>query len=256
VKQREMKKPTRVQSISALLEKRDHRVTFDGNVIVTQDTDELRANRMVSYTDASNHLERIEARGNSYLKRSEKAEIKSPDMDFFFGEQHQLARAVATGGAYTRSLGPDAVREASANNIESTFAQGSQASTVDTIKAQGNAVLKIHAPAAKNPGANPANRELTADDVTLQFFPDGKNIKLAEATGKAVMTVTPVRAERRADKKTIRAPRMDALFYEDGNRVKTFNARDGVRVEIEATVPDGPGQAAFTHLLNIDGVRY
>ena len=48
------------------------------------------------------------------------------------------------------------------------------------------------------------------------------------------MTVTPVRAERRADKKTIRAPRMDASFYEEGNRVKTFTATDGVRVEFEA----------------------
>src|SRR6185295_10149049 len=109
MKQTEMKKPTRVRSDSALLEKKEHRVTFDGNAIVTQDTDELRANRMVSYNDASNHIERIEARGNAYLKRSEKAEIKSPDMDFFFGEQHQLARAVATGGAYTRSLGPEPI---------------------------------------------------------------------------------------------------------------------------------------------------
>ena len=238
VKQGGIKKPTRVRSESALLEKREHRVTFDGNAIVSQDADELRANRMVSYTDATNHLERIEARGNAYLKRSEKAEIKSPDMDFFFGEQHQLARAVATGGAYSRSLGSDPLREASADNIESTFAQGASASTVDTIKAQGNAVVKIHAPAAKNPAANPANRELAADDVTLQFFPDGKNIKLADAAGKAVMTITPVRAEQRADKKTIRAPRMDASFYEEGNRVKTFNARDGVRVEIEATLPE------------------
>ncbi|MEK6323052.1 MAG: LPS export ABC transporter periplasmic protein LptC [Acidobacteriota bacterium] len=239
VKQREVKKPTRIRSESALLEKREHRVTFDGHAIVTQGTDELRADRMVSYTDATNHVERIEARGSAYLKRSEKAEIKSPDMDFFFGEQHQLARAVATRGAYTRSLGPEPVREASADHIESTFAQGAQSNGVETIKAQGNAVIKIHAPAAQNADANPAHRELAADSVTLQFFPDGRNIKLAEAAGKAVMTVTPVRAERRADKKTIRAPRMDALFYEEGNRVKTFNARDGVRVEIEATVSDG-----------------
>ena len=29
-----------------------------------------------------------------------------------------------------------------------------------------------------------------------------------------------------------------ALFFEEGNRVKTFNATDGVRVEIEATITD------------------
>jgi LPS export ABC transporter protein LptC/lipopolysaccharide transport protein LptA len=231
-------KPTRIRSETALLEKKEHRVTFDRNAIVTQAADEFRADRMVSYADASNHIERIEARGGAYLKQAERAEIKSPDMDFFFAESHQLARAVALGGASTRSLGPEPIREASAETIEATFAQGPQANAVEAITAQGNAVLKIHAPPPASESDNPAARELTADTVTMQFLPDGKNIKRAEAAGKAVMTITPVRAERRADKKTIRAPRMDALFFEEGNRVKTFSATDGVRVEIEATIPD------------------
>ncbi len=234
-----VKKPTRIRSESALLEKKEHRITFDGNAIVTQEADELRADRMVSYADASNHIERIEARGSAYLKQAEKAEIKAPDMDFFFGESHQLARAVALRGASTRSLGPEPIREASADTIEATFSQGAQANAVETITAQVNAVMKIHAPAPASNDANPAARQLTADTVTMQFFPDGKNIKHAEAAGKAVMTVTPVRAESRADKKTLRAPRMEALFFEGGNRVKTFNATEGVRVEIEATIPDG-----------------
>ncbi|HSE36156.1 MAG TPA: LptA/OstA family protein, partial [Blastocatellia bacterium] len=233
-----IKLPTRIRSESALLEKKEHRVTFEGNAIVTQGADEFRADRMVSYADASNHIERIEARGNAYLKQAEKAEIKSPEMDFFFAESHQLARAVALGGASTRSLGPEPIREARADSIEATFAEDPQASTVEVITAQGNAVLNVHAPAPAGPTDNPAERNLTADTVTMQFFPDGKNIKHAEASGNAVMTVKPVRAERRADKKTIRAPRMEALFFEEGNRVKTFTATDGVTVEIESTIPD------------------
>jgi len=235
----EVKKPTRIQSVSALLEKKEHRVTFDGNVIVTQDTDESRADRMVAYTDAGNHLERIEARGNAYLKQAEKGEIKSPDMDFFFGESHQLARAVAAGGAYTKSLGAEPVREARAQTIEATFVVGPKGNVVDTIKAQGSADIKMHAPTAGNTKSNPTERELTAEAVTLTFFSDGRNIKFAEAIGNSVMTVTPVRAEPRADKKTIRAPRMDASFYETGNRVRTFNAADAVRVEIEAMAKGG-----------------
>jgi lipopolysaccharide export system protein LptA len=232
------KKPTRIRSYSALLEKRDHRATFEGNVIVTQGTDESRADRMVAYTDSTNHVERIEARGNAFLRQAEKAEIKSPDMDFFFGDLHQLVRAVAMRGAYTRSLGPEPIREASADTIEAMFAQATPGTAVDTIKAQGNAVIRIHAPRTADNKTNPTQRELTSDTVNLQFFPDGRNISLAEATGNAVMTVTPVRAERKADKKTIRAPRMNALFYEEGNRMKTFTASDGVRIEIEAMVPD------------------
>ena len=233
-----VRKPTRVRSESAVLEKKEHRVTFDGNATVTQDSDEMRADRMVSYTDASNHLERVEARGNAYLKQADKAEIKSPDMDFFFGESHQIARAIALRGASTRSLGAEPVREASADTIEATFVQTGKANVVDTINAQGNAMMKIHAPPAANQATNPAVRDLTADTLALQFYADGRNIRRAEASGKAVMTITPVRAEPRADKKTLRAPRMEALFFEQGNRVKTFNATDGVRVEIEATVAE------------------
>ena len=233
-----VQKPTRIRSESALLEKKEHRITFDGNAIVTQGDDEFRADRMVSYADASNQIERIEARGSAYLKQADKAEIKSPDMDFFFGESRQLARAVALGGASTRSLGSEPIREASAGTIEATFADGPRGSAVETIIAVGNAMMKMHPPAAAAATANPTTRELSADTVTMQFYPDGKNIKHAEADGKAVMTITPVRAEKRADKKTIRSPRMDASFYEQGNRLKVFNAVDGVRVEIEATIPD------------------
>ena len=237
-KQPAVNKPTRIRSESALLEKKEHRVTFEGKVIVAQERDEMRADRMVSYIDGSNHLERIEARGSACLRQAEKAEIKSSDMDFFFGDSHQLARAVALGGASSRSLGVDPAREASADSIEATFAQVAQSNVLDTITAQGKAVMMIHAPSAANSTSNPAARELRADTVNLQFFPDGQNIKRAEATGNAAMTVTPVRAERRADKKTLRAPRMDAAFFDQGNRMKTFNAMDGVRVEIEPTVPD------------------
>ncbi len=234
----EEKKPTTIRSDSAILEKKEHRITFDGGAIVTQGTDELRATRMVSYTDATNHLERVEARGNSQLTQAEKGEIKSPDMDFFFNETHQLSRAVATGGAYSRSLGPEPAREASADNIEAAFVDGPRGSAIDTLKAGRNAVLKMHAPAAANSKSNPTERELTADEVTMQFFPDGRNIRLADAVGSAVMTITPTRAVRGADKKTIRAPRMNAIFFDEGNRVKSFSAADGVRVELDALVAD------------------
>jgi len=230
----ETKKPTTIRSDSAVLEKKEHRITFDGGAIVTQGTDELRATRMVSYTDATNHLERVEARGNSQLTQAEKGAIKSPDMDFFFNESHQLSKAVATGGAYSRSLGPDPAREASADNIEAAFVDGPRGSVIDSLKAGPSAVIKMHAPAAANVRVNPTERELTADEVTMQFFPDGRNIKLADAVGSAVMTITPVRAVRGADKKTIRAPRMNAIFFDEGNRVKSFTATDGVRVELEA----------------------
>ena len=230
------KEPTRIRSESALLEKKEHRATFEGNALVTRARDEMRAHRMTAYFDAGNRIDRIEARGESNLKQIDKAQIASPDMDFFFDpESHQLARAVATGGARSQSLGPPPSREARADNVEATFVNGSEGNVVDTIKALGNAIVQIHAPAAQ-PKAT--EREIKASVITLQFYPDGRNVKTADATDNAVMTVTPVRAEGRADKKTIRSPRMDAEFYEDGNRIRHYNATGGVKVEIEALVAD------------------
>ncbi len=157
-------------------------------------------------------------------------------MDFFFQEDHQLSRAVASGGAYTRSLGDGSLREAQAATIEATFTNAEQGNTLNTIKATENALIRVHPPAPAADKKNPATRELSARQVNLQFFPDGQNIRFAQATDNAVMTVTPVRAEKGAAKKTIRAPQMNAVFYEVDNRMKNFSAGGGVRVESEATV--------------------
>jgi lipopolysaccharide export system protein LptA len=174
-------------------------------------------------------------------------------MDFFFGKTHQIERAVALGGAHTQSLGAEPRREAQASTIEAMFVAGADGSAVDTIKATGNAVVKLHAQKPANEKINPTERELTASNVSLQFFTDGKNIKSAEASENAVMTVTPVRAERGANKKTIRAPQMNSSFYDEGNRVKTFNATGGVKVEIEAMVEgEHPPRITTSDHLNAD----
>ncbi|HEX5734033.1 MAG TPA: LPS export ABC transporter periplasmic protein LptC [Blastocatellia bacterium] len=229
-------KPTRIRSGSAVLDNREHQITLAGGVIVNQGQNEMRANHMVGHVTVGNRIESIQARGDSNLKQADAAEIKSEDMDFFFEEDHQLSRAVASGGAYTRSLGPGALREAQAATIEATFTNAEQGNTLNTIKASDNALIRVHPPAPAVDNKNPTTRELTARQVDLQFYPDGQNIQSAQATDNAVMTVTPVKAERGADKKTIRAPQMNAVFYERGNLMKSFAATGGVKLESEATV--------------------
>ncbi len=231
-------KPTRIRSGSAVLDNREHQITLAGGVIVNQGANEMRANHMVGHVTAGNRIESIQARGDSNLKQTDRAEIKSDDMDFFFEEDHQLSRAVASGGAYTRSLGPGALREAQAATIEATFTNAEQGNTLNTIKATDNALIRVHPPAPTADKRNPTTRELTARQLDLQFYPDGQNIQSAQATDNAVMTVTPVKAERKADKKTIRAPQMNAVFYDRGNLMKSFAATGGVKVESEATVAD------------------
>jgi lipopolysaccharide export system protein LptA len=229
------KLPTRIRSQSALLEKQDHRVAFNHRVVITQGSDEMRANNMLGLLTEADKFERIEARGNAYLKQADKAEIKSADMDFFFAEQ-RLTRAVATGEAYVRSLGDESLKEARAATMEAIFAPTETGSAINTLTATGSANLQMHAPKPKDEKDNPTQRELSANQVVMNFYPDGRYIAFAQANENALMKVTPVRAEKGVDKKTIQAPQMTADFFQEGNRLKTFNATGGVKVELEATL--------------------
>ncbi|MEW6126088.1 MAG: LPS export ABC transporter periplasmic protein LptC [Acidobacteriota bacterium] len=291
---RNAKLPIRIRAVSGLLERQDHRVAFNDKVIVTQGADEMRANTMLGLLSDDNKIERIEARGNAYLKQSEKAEIKSSDMDFFFAEQ-RLIRATATGSAFARTLSGEPVKEARAAKFDATFMPGAKDSTIDSLQATGDAtlqvfatgsstvdrelraaeinvaflegamntalatggaVLQVHAPKPKDEKANPTERELTASQVTASFYPGGKNLAFAEATENAVMKVTPVRAEKGADKKTIRAPQMTAEFFESNNRLKNFKATNGVKVEIEATVENAhPLRTTTSRTLTADFIE-
>jgi lipopolysaccharide export system protein LptA len=227
------KEPTRIRAQSALIEKKDHRITLTRDVIITQEEKEARADKMIAWVDASNHLDRIESRGNSYLKEVDRAELRSPDIDLFFGPSHQLVRGVATGGARSRSLGEGPLRESHADRIEATFAETDQGSVAETLTATGNAMVKFY-PATDDSAKNPTERELRSDSITLHFQPDGHFLKSADAVGRSVITVLPVRAEPKADKKTIQADGMNAVFFDEGNKIKTFTGTDNVRIEIAA----------------------
>src|SRR5262245_33155726 len=233
-----VKAPVHITGQTALLEKKEHRITFEGSVLVTQKTVEMRSDKMIGYLDSSDHIQKIEARGSSAFKEADQAEVQSPDMDFFFAEEQRLDHAVATGGVYAKSLGPEPLREARSDAADITFKQNSAGlNAADRIKAEGHAVLHVHAPAAEAANQkNPADREIKGDVITMAFFDDGKTLKSAEAAGNAMLVVTPVRAIRGADKKTIQAPEMPAVFFDEGNRIRTYDAAGGVRVELDSMI--------------------
>jgi lipopolysaccharide transport protein LptA/LPS export ABC transporter protein LptC len=232
------RRPTRIQSQSALLENKDRRVSFNGSVLVTQGGDQMASNQMVGFIGSEKKIERIEARGSARLKQAEKLEITSADMEFFFGETQQLVRALATGNVHARSLGTGPLRESHAATVEALFIEGEEGASIDSLIARGNAILRVHPSQPVDPKTNPTTRELTAGVVTMSFLPDGQSLKSADATDNAVMTIVPIRAEAKADKKTMRAPLMHALFFEEGSRLKSFEASGGVRVDVEPMVKD------------------
>lgn len=227
------KEPTTINAAAALLEKKERRMTFSGGATVKQGSDQLSGSQITAYLNEADRLEKIEVRGNAILKKAGSTEIESRDIDFFFGDQQKLVKAVATGGAHVRSLDAEPSQDARAESIEAEFAEGPAGTAISRLKASSNASIEVH-PTKDNLN----ERRLAAGTIRAEFYSDGKNIRVADAVDNAVLTVIPVRSGRGIDKKTIQAPRMSASFFEERNQMKSFTAVNGVRVDIEATVAE------------------
>ncbi|HEX4949669.1 MAG TPA: LPS export ABC transporter periplasmic protein LptC, partial [Blastocatellia bacterium] len=128
-------------------------VKFTGNAQVTQGEQFGKADAITGiYIKNTDKLERVEARGNSYLKSQEKGrqqEIAAKDMDFFFDEQQRLLKAIATGKAVARSLEKDAPRELTAERLEANYKPQEKASELTSVVTNGRTLMKI-TPAEKN----------------------------------------------------------------------------------------------------------
>jgi lipopolysaccharide export system protein LptA len=235
--------PVRIRSGAAVFDKKALVANYEGNVVVTRASDEMRAASMVGRLTDENRIRKIEARGSAYLKAAGRAEATAPSMDFLFAEANQLERAVGTGGARLNWLGEPPAREVTGERVEIDMQPGEQGSEMRHATADGQAVVTMAAPAATAGQPNPAARELRADQVRLDMLPGGQFARRVEAEGNAVFTVTPVKAEPGADRKRITAPRMKLAFYDEGNLAREFTAEGGVKVDFE---PLAPGREART----------
>ncbi len=200
-------------------------VKFMGNAAVTQAEKFGKADAVTGfYRKNTDKLERVEARGNSYLHSQEKGknqDIAARDLDFFFDDQQRLAKAIANGKAVARSLEKDAPREITAERLEANYIPQDKVSEITSIITNGRTVMKI-TPVEKT--EKNAERVLEADAVTATYFPGGKFLAQVEANGNVVLTVTPLVATAKNETKKLRAPKFVADFYETGNDIKIFVA--------------------------------
>lgn len=230
---------------------------LEGNATITQGARSARASTITAAINPqTKKLVRVELRGNSYLKSQEPAkasELQGRDIDFVFDEAQRLTSAVATGGARAASLMPDAPRELTAERIEAVYRPTEQNSELQTITTQGRTTMKIETPDAPLGGqpAQPAGqpkppapaptpsslRVIEADAVNASFREDGKHLARAEATGNAVLTITPKPVTERSEKRTLRASRFTAEFFETGNALKTFVAQESAVADFEPMQP-------------------
>jgi lipopolysaccharide export system protein LptA len=213
---------------------------FTGNVNVVQGEKSARAEMITGIINKqTKKLERIELRGNSFLKSDEKgkaSEMQARDMDFYFDEAQHLKLAVANGAARARSLEKDSPREISAERIDAAYravTTAEKSNILQSIATQGRTTLRIEV-VEGDPGAKEVTeRVIEADTIQTSFQEDGKSLARAEANGNAVLTVTPKKITQTAEIKKLRSSRMTADFYQTGNAIKTFLADGSATAEIE-----------------------
>jgi lipopolysaccharide export system protein LptA len=234
--------PVEIRGDRADYVEKDGVIRFEGNVSVTQGERLARADQITGVINQqTKKLERIEMRGNSFLKSQEKgkaSEAQSRDMDFFFDEAQQLKSAVANGSARARSLEKDSPSEIAAERVEIIYMPDEKGSRVQSVTTGGRTVMKLEAVEGATNQTDSSERVIEADGVQAFFREDGKNLARAEANGNAVLTVTPKKITPDAEKKRLRAAKFNAEFYETGNAIKTFVAEPNAVAEFEPMLAD------------------
>ena len=231
--------PVRVRSGSAMFDRTALTAKYEGGAVATREQDEMRGAELLGYLTDENRFKKIESRGDSYLRAAGKAEASAPSMDFLFADANQLQSAIATGGARLVSLGDPPVRTVVGDRIDLDFAPGASGSELHQARANGQSVVTVDAPPPTAAAPNPSARELKADAIVLDMFPGGQFAEAADATGNAVLTITPVKAGPGVDRRRISAPHMRMEFFEERNLARLFTASGGVRYDTEPTASDG-----------------
>lgn len=250
-----------IRCASAYYLKSESAIHLVGQVNLSQATEALTADRMVAVFDNQNQLQRVKAEGRAVMQsHSERraSEVRAEAMEFSFDQKQRLQRAVAFGDAAAKVVEPQQVRQVRAPRIEAEFAPSRSApAAVSRIIGDHGRVEVRFSPVGPKVGAGNRERSvldlsasedktLMADWVELAYRQEGRELDRAMASGTAVLVLVPRQMSRDAERKTIRADRMEIEFYDDGNLAKAFTASGQVRVEFEPLDPGSKKEKRVT----------
>lgn len=229
--------PVEMRSDKASYAEQQGIARFEGNANITQGEKMARADLITGVVNPqSKKLERVEMRGNSFLKSQEKtktSELQARDMDFYFDEAQHLKQAVAIGSARATSLEKDSPREILAEKIDAYYTPGEKESLLQSVVTQGRTTMKIEVAEGAANAKEVSERVIEADAVNAAFREDGVNMARAEADGNAVLTITPKTVKPQSDRQRLRAAKFTAEFFPKGNSIKTFLADGSAIAEFE-----------------------
>jgi lipopolysaccharide export system protein LptA len=224
-------------------------LTFSGGATAEQDQDIMSGERLSGFLNEQRRLQRIEARGNAYLRTMDAgraAEVQAVNMNFNFDANQQLQDALATENVRARTLDADSEMQLAApNSLHVLFAASGEQSLLREMQAGGRSVITLAAPRSRAADPQAANKKLTANAVKLFWRATGKDLERAEAVGDAELVVEPVQQTALADRKILNAARFDCTFFEAGNLAREFNATGGAKA-VMTPVQQGTARAVRT----------
>src|SRR5207244_2535978 len=112
-----------------------------------------------------------------------------------------LQNAVASGGVTANSLDDGPKRTFTGDSMQVKFAPGPQGATIKQMTSDGRTTVFL---GASNSGKSPADKELVANKVIVDFHEGTKDLSRAEAIGDAILTVTPVVKDAKSERKRFR----------------------------------------------------
>ncbi|MDX6270647.1 MAG: hypothetical protein QOD28_1870 [Acidobacteriota bacterium] len=208
-------------------------LTFSGGATAEQEGDVMSGETLAGFLTEQRRLQRIEARGNSYLRTMDTgraAEVRAVNMNFEFDANQQLREALATQDVHARTLDADAELQLDAPSaLQVFFAATGEQSLLKEMHTAGRSVITLAAPKSRANDPQAANKKLTANAVKLFWRATGKDLERAEAVGDAELIVEPVQQTALADRKTLNAARFDCTFFEAGNLARQFDATGGAK---------------------------
>jgi lipopolysaccharide export system protein LptA len=248
--------PVTIHAAHALFDQSSLRLNFTGGVTAEQEQDLMSGETITATLNEQKHLQKIEARGNSYLRsmtEGRAAEVHAVDMDFLLDADQRLQCATAVRDVHARSLDADAEMQLNgANNLIVNFqSQNNRSLLKEMISEGGRSVLTLAAPRSRAGDARSANKRLTADAVHLYWRATGRDLEHAEAIGNAELFVDPLQKTAEAERKTLVAPRFDCDFYELGNLARSFTGSGGAKATFD---PVQPTNARAARTLNAQKV--
>jgi LPS export ABC transporter protein LptC/lipopolysaccharide transport protein LptA len=232
--------PVAIRAPRADFDQEKMHLAFSGGATAEQGKSVMSGDSLAGFLSQQKKVERVEARGNSYLRSGEEgraAEVHSVNMDFFFDAQQKLEHAVASGQVEARTLEADSQATLStANDAQVFFDTQTDRSILKEMRAEGRPVVTLAAPQSHANDPKAANKRLTANSIHLAWRASGRDLEKAEAVGDAELVVEPVQQTPQADRKVLNAPRFDGDFFESGNLVRLFTATGGTKTTIMPVV--------------------